>query len=139
MSGTALLEQYRPVTTDAAAIYRSAAGGISATAIPGLLALMDVSRQVLAKEVLGLSAKTISRALQDKRTLDQSTGEHLLKLLQLYDKGISLFGDAAAFNRWLRKPAHGLFQELPFSLLRTIVGIDLIYDELVRIEYGDLA
>jgi uncharacterized protein (DUF2384 family) len=43
------------------------------------------------------------------------------------------------FNRWLRKPAHGLGGRIPEQLLNYISGIELVSRELTRIEYGDFS
>ncbi len=60
-------------------------------------------------------------------------------LKALNQKGESVFGSAHAFRRWMDKPAYGLGGQVPFVLLHTSGGIDLIMDEVTRIEYGDLA
>lgn len=63
----------------------------------------------------------------------------MLKIMALFQTGESVFGSADAFRRWMDKPAYGLGSQIPFDLLHTSGGIDLIMDEVVRIEYGDLA
>jgi len=57
----------------------------------------------------------------------------------LFEHGADVFGSAESFRRWLDKPACGLDNQVPFALLHTSGGMDLIQDELIRIEYGDLA
>ena len=39
----------------------------------------------------------------------------------------------------LASAAYGIGSQVPQTLLDTMTGIELINDELVRIEYGDLA
>jgi len=89
--------------------------------------------------LLDLSQKTMLRYRQENKRLSPVTSEMLLKLMALFRKGQDLFGDLAAFKRWLEKPAYGLGEQLPFDLLHTSGGMDLVLEELVRIEYGDLA
>jgi len=62
-----------------------------------------------------------------------------LKLIVLYRKGVEVFSSITNFNKWLHKPSFGLGKKIPYSLMNTTTGIDLIFEELVRIEYGDLA
>ena len=83
--------------------------------------------------------KTINRYKQEKKKLNPRNSELILKLLALYSKGIEVFGKLESFNNWLMKPAFGIGNKTPFSLMNTSTGIDLIFEELIRIEYGDLA
>jgi putative toxin-antitoxin system antitoxin component (TIGR02293 family) len=85
--------------------------------------------------ILHLSSRTISNYHQNKQTLEPVQGEHLLKLIALYDKGIEVFGSIEEFNYWLNKP---LWQsvEKPFDRLVTPVGIDLVLQELDQLAYG---
>jgi putative toxin-antitoxin system antitoxin component (TIGR02293 family) len=57
----------------------------------------------------------------------------------LYKKGISIFGSVEEFNKWMEAPAYGVGGQRPNDLLDTMTGINLISEELTRIEYGDLA
>ncbi|QNH60461.1 type II RES/Xre toxin-antitoxin system antitoxin [Hymenobacter sediminicola] len=86
-----------------------------------------------------LSTKTLRSYTQENRNLNASSSEKTLKIIALYETGIEVFGDTAAFLRWLSKPAHGLDGEVPLRLLETSGGIDLVEEELTRIAYGDLA
>ncbi|MBC6989991.1 type II RES/Xre toxin-antitoxin system antitoxin [Hymenobacter jejuensis] len=86
-----------------------------------------------------LSTKTLRTYSQEKKNLNASSSEKTLKIISLYTLGTEVFGDAAAFLRWLGKPAYGLDNEVPLRLLETSGGIDLVEEELTRIAYGDLA
>ncbi|MFI5158715.1 MAG: antitoxin Xre/MbcA/ParS toxin-binding domain-containing protein [Sphingobacteriales bacterium] len=85
--------------------------------------------------ILHLSSRTISNYHQNKQTLEPVQGEHLLKLIALYDKGIEVFGSIEEFNYWLNKP-FWQSNEKPFDRLVTPVGIDLILQELDQLAYG---
>jgi uncharacterized protein (DUF2384 family) len=65
--------------------------------------------------------------------------EQILKLEELYKKGIELFEDSEGFNKWLKSESYGLGNVKPIDLINSITGIDLIYEELVRIEFGATA
>jgi len=85
--------------------------------------------------ILHLSSRTISNYHQNKQTLEPVQGEHLLKLIALYDKGIEIFGSIEEFNYWLNKP-FWQSTEKPSDRLVTPVGIDLILQELDQLAYG---
>ncbi|WP_262383991.1 MbcA/ParS/Xre antitoxin family protein [Hymenobacter lutimineralis] len=86
-----------------------------------------------------LSTKTLRTYSQEKKPLSPASSEKTLKIISLYNLGVEVFGEAAAFLRWLDKPAHGLDGEVPLKLLETSGGIDLVSEELARIAYGDLS
>ena len=53
--------------------------------------------------------------------------------------GEAIFGSVAAFRNWLNVTAHGLGNQIPYSLPKVAGGIGLIDEELYRIEFGALA
>lgn len=89
--------------------------------------------------VFDTSLKTFQRYEREQKNLNPQDSEKVLKIMALFQTGESVFGSADAFRRWMDKPAYGLGNQVPFDLLHTSGGIDLITDEVVRIEYGDLA
>ena len=112
--------------------------GIPVSAFFDLTNVSGLSNQELSS-ILDLSFKTIQRYHKEEKKLNAMNSEQLLKLIDLYQKAEEVFGDIEPFNRWLRKPAAGLGNEHPFTFLQTSGGIDLVRDELLRIEYGALA
>jgi len=94
---------------------------------------------VLLSGYMNLSLKTLSRYRRSKKKLSPDKSEQLLKWFAVYIKGINVFGNIESFNNWLKKNAVGLGNIPPITLMNTSTGIDLIVDELKRIEYGDLA
>lgn len=100
--------------------------------------LTGYKREQLAA-VFDTSLKTFQRYEREQRKLNPQDSEKVLKIMALFQTGESVFGSADAFRRWMDKPAYGLGNQVPFDLLHTSGGIDLITDEVVRIEYGDLA
>ena len=94
---------------------------------------------VLLSGYMNLSLKTLSRYRRSRKKLSPDKSEQLLKWFAIYIKGISVFGDIESFNNWLKKNALGLGNIPPIALMNTSTGIDLIMEELKRIEYGDLA
>lgn len=100
--------------------------------------LTGYKRERLA-EVFDTSLKTFQRYEREAKKLNPQDSEKVLKIRSLFQTGESVFGSAEAFRRWMDKPAYGLGNQVPFTLLHTSGGIDLVLEEVVRIEYGDLA
>ena len=101
-------------------------------------------------EITGLPIKTLSEVFEmTPKTLSsyKSPGKHLpiriveicIKLRELYKKGIEIFGRTDNFNSWLMKEAYGLGNIKPITLINSSTGIDLIYEELIKIEFGATA
>ena len=119
-------------------IVLSALKGVSATTFFDIADLTGYKREQLA-EVFDTSLKTFQRYEREHRKLNPQDSEKVLKIMALFQTGESVFGSADSFRRWMDKPAYGLGNQIPFDLLHTSGGIDLIMDEVTRIEYGDLA
>ncbi|MGI4728642.1 MAG: type II RES/Xre toxin-antitoxin system antitoxin [Janthinobacterium lividum] len=91
------------------------------------------------QETFKTTVKTIQNYNRNELKLDAALSEKLLKSFILFEKGTAVFGSAGNFSSWLRQPAFGLGNQIPFEIMDTITGINLIDDELTRIAYGDLA
>lgn len=85
--------------------------------------------------VLNLSARTVSNYYQQEKLLDPIYSEHLLKLISLYEKGESLFGNINEFNYWLKKPLWNS-KTVPFDLIATSGGVDLVTEQLNQLAQG---
>lgn len=94
---------------------------------------------IQVERLLNKSIKTFQNYKESNTTLDPAISEKLLKLFNLYNKGVMIFGNVEEFNKWMAAPAFGLGNQVPEDLLDTITGIQLIQEELTRIEFGDLA
>ncbi|GAB3786744.1 hypothetical protein GCM10028818_50490 [Spirosoma horti] len=112
--------------------------GVPATRFFEIADLTGYKREHLA-EVFDTSLKTFQRYEREQKSLNPQDSEKVLKIMALFQTGESVFGTADSFRRWMDKPAYGLGNQIPFDLLHTSGGIDLVMDELTRIEYGDLA
>ncbi len=120
------------------ALVVAALAGVPAALFFDLADLTGHRREQLAA-VFDTSLKTFQRYDREHRTITPQDGERLLKMKALFEHGADVFGSVDSFRRWLDKPAYGLDNQIPFVLLQTSGGMDLIQDELIRIEYGDLA
>ncbi|MBA7540805.1 hypothetical protein ES705_33108 [subsurface metagenome] len=107
--------------------------------INDLVETTGMNIKTLASYVYEMTPKTLSNYRQKGKVLPTRSLEVSIKLQELYSKGIELFDDRNRFNQWLQKESYGLGKRKPISLLNTASGIDLVYEELLRIEFGATA
>ncbi|HTH81687.1 MAG TPA: antitoxin Xre-like helix-turn-helix domain-containing protein [Mucilaginibacter sp.] len=88
---------------------------------------------------LHLSERTIQRYKKDKKPFDPIYSERILQIELLYKKGIQVFGVDDNFFIWMETKSMALGGIKPKDMLDTSFGINLIYDELGRIEHGVFA
>ncbi|NCD68464.1 type II RES/Xre toxin-antitoxin system antitoxin [Mucilaginibacter agri] len=129
---------YHPFYANEVALLTSSKKGLDAKAALDFLNLSGFSHQQF-QDTFKTTVKTIQNYTNQAQRLDASLSEKILKAFALFEKGIGLFGSADVFHNWLNKPAYGLGNQTPFDLLDTFTGINLIEEELIRLEYGDLA
>lgn len=101
--------------------------------------ISGISNKLLAEEVFEISPKTLYLYRKSNKEMPIRFNEQILKLEELYKKGIELFEDSEGFNKWLKSESYGLGNVKPIDLFNSITGIDLIFEELVRIEFGATA
>lgn len=112
--------------------------GLNTKIFYDILVLSGLEKDRLAN-IFHISLKTIMRYTQSNKVLDNTTSEQALKIMALFKKGLDVFGDLQGFRNWLSKPQYGLGRQVPYQLMETSLGIDLITEELLRIEYGATA
>jgi len=112
--------------------------GISFASFENIIKKYSFSLQNWA-DFLHISNKTLSRYQKESKTFDALQSERILQIEILYSKGEKVFGDRKNFTKWLETKNLALGDILPLDLLRTSFGIQLLMDELTRIEHGVLA
>ena len=112
--------------------------GISFASFENIIKKYSFSLQNWA-DFLHISNKTLSRYQKESKTFDALQSERILQIEILYSKGEEVFGDRENFTIWLETKNLALGDILPLDLLKTSFGINLLLDELVRIEHGVLA
>ena len=85
--------------------------------------------------LINLSSRTISNYKESQKKLDPLYGEHLLKLIALFEKGEQIFGNVDEFNYWLQKPFWNS-NEKPQDWLGTGGGVDFLAEELENLAQG---
>ncbi len=133
-----ILMKYQKSFNDDISLVTVSKKGLMPQAVFDFILLSDFSFSYVEK-VLNKTIKTFTSYKKNKTPLDPVLSEKLLKFFSLYEKGQRIFGSIEEFNKWLADPSFGLGNLVPQDLLVTITGIQLVSEELTRIEYGDLA
>ncbi len=124
--------------TSLSQVTRTVKNGIEAEAFFELVESSGYRQEALAG-LLELSVRTLNRYRKEHKKLNAKESELLVKLSALFRRGTEIFGSMQEFSHWLGEPAYGLDYQIPFSLLYTSEGVNLVTDEVERIAYGDLA
>lgn len=115
--------------------------------------LLHLARKGISKKSITALAKQISLTLEEvanvlhisERTLQRYTPTTLVKteyadraieLARLYERGTAVLGSTKAFNSWVKAPNFALNGEIPFDLLDTRIGFEMVLNILGRLEYG---
>lgn len=149
-------EKKLPIVAEQMAVYSNSAGysslddrgvfsiidsinkGISFAAFENIFKKYSFTLQNWA-DFLHISNKTLSRYQKDQKTFDALQSERILQIEILYSKGEEVFGSREYFTKWLETKSLALGDIVPLDLLKTSFGIQLLMDELTRIEHGVLA
>jgi len=89
--------------------------------------------------ILHVSVRTIQRYRKDKKRFDSIHTDRLLHIMILLNKGIEVFGNNENFISWLNSLNIALGSIKPIELLDNSFGINLVTNELIKIEHGVLA
>lgn len=117
------------------AVVSEATQGVGVEKFDVLLEVTGLQKAVLAS-LIGVDPRTIDNYRKHGKKFDMLEGELLIKLSRLFGIGMEVFEDMNEFKEWLLKASLGLGGKVPMELLRTITGVDLVNDELMRIEHG---
>ncbi len=88
---------------------------------------------------LHLSERTMQRYEKEDKVFDTVYSEKIIQITQLYNYGIEVFGNSEQFDFWLETPNLALGKVKPKEFLDNLFGIELLKNELNRIEHGILA
>ena len=89
--------------------------------------------------ILNVSERTIQRYKREKKKFDSIHTERLLLIMLLFNKGTEVFGNTTNFISWINSKNISLGGIAPISLLDNSFGINMVKDELVKIEHGILS
>jgi putative toxin-antitoxin system antitoxin component (TIGR02293 family) len=89
--------------------------------------------------ILHLTERPLQRYKKENKSFDPLQSEKIIQIFLLYKKGIRVFGHQANFDTWLDTINPALGHIKPKDIFDSAFGIDMIQDELGRIEHGILA
>lgn len=90
-------------------------------------------------DYLHLSERTIQRYKKEQSAFEPSQSERILEIILLFKQGEQVFGKKEKFYTWLNAESVALGHIKPKDLLDSSFGINLLKDELIKIEHGILA
>lgn len=89
-------------------------------------------------DILEVTDRTLRRYTSED-VLNKRLSERALEIAKLYSRGEEVFGDAKSFSQWMHTEVPALGHRSPKSFLDTSMGIQMLIDELGRIEHGVFA
>jgi len=90
-------------------------------------------------KILNVSERTMQRYKREKKRFDSIHTERLLLIMLLFKKGTEVFENTDSFIKWLNSENISFGGEEPMNMLDSSFGVNMIKDELIRIEHGILA
>lgn len=108
--------------------------GIPKKAMLNLVKKISITLQEFSN-IMHISERTFQR-FDDTSLIKSEYSEKALELARLYVRGEEVFGSLEKFKTWVKTPSYIFRNQVPFSLLDTTIGFDLVYKEIGRIEHG---
>jgi len=88
---------------------------------------------------LHISERTLQRYQKEEKAFDPVSSERIIEITLLYKQAIKVFGSRKILDIWLNEPNLALGGNKPKDLLDSTLGVQLVRNELQRIEYGILS
>ncbi len=75
-------------------------------------------------------------SMQKKAVYGKETSERIYELARLFGLGYDVFDSKDDFKQWLMTPSRSLGSKIPFELLDSSFGFEMVESEIVRIQYN---
>ena len=75
-------------------------------------------------------------SMQKKTVYGKETSERIYELARLFGLGYDVFDSKDDFKQWLLTPSRTLGNKIPFDLLDSSFGFEMVENEIVRIQYN---
>lgn len=111
--------------------------GLTKEALKHLSDFLSLSLRQMSS-LLPITERTILRHGRNK-PFNNVVSEQILQIAEVAVRGAEVFGDKDRFIRWINHPSTALANKTPLSLLDSRFGIEMVLDELGRIEHGIFA
>lgn len=113
--------------------------GLSFTFFEKIQTLLSFTESDWA-DYLNISQKTLQRHKKAEGFVFKSIhSEKILEMVELVNRGESVFGSSEKFSLWLHTPSLAIGGKKPLDLLKDSYGKALVMEELNRIEHGIFA
>lgn len=88
--------------------------------------------------ILPVSERTLHRyhRYSKNQLLSPDVTDQVIQIAKLYASGIEVFGDKTLFIKWMKLSNIALGGDKPIDLLDTSFGIEMVNDEIGRLEHG---
>ena len=88
--------------------------------------------------IVHTSDRTLRRYTANQK-LSQEQSERMIEMARLYSRGEEVFGTMDKFKQWMDNTILALGNKKPKEYLDTSMGINMLMNELGRIEHGIFA
>lgn len=75
-------------------------------------------------------------SMQKKTVYGKETSERIYELARLFGVGYEVFDSKEDFKKWLMTPSRALGDKIPFELLDSSFGFEMVENEIIRIQYN---
>lgn len=128
------LKNQSPTQMDLIKIARK---GIPRESVDSLANTLKLTLTEMTK-YLHVSVRTLKR-YEPKKRLTPNLSDYVLQMAKVYSRSVEVFDEKEIAVSWLKQKNIALSNIAPIDLLDTSSGIEMVMDELTRIEYGVFA
>ena len=111
--------------------------GVPKKALDNLIHITGIS-SIEMSGIMRTSERTLRR-YSSKQKLNAEQSERVIELAKIYSRGEEVFDTLDAFKEWMNDSVMALGNKKPKEFLDTSMGIEMLMDELGRIEQGIFA
>ena len=111
--------------------------GVPKKALDNLIEVTGINAAEMAG-IVRTSDRTLRRYSANQK-LNAEQSERVIELAKVYSRGEEVFGSIDAFREWMNGAVLALGNKKPKEFLDTSLGIEMLMDELGRIEHGIFA
>ena len=111
--------------------------GIPKQVMTHLMEVADLSLTEMAA-IVHTSDRTLRRYTPQQK-LSQEQSERMIEMARLYSRGEEVFGSMNSFKEWMNTILLPFGNKRPKEFLDTSIGINMLMNELGRIEHGIFA
>lgn len=108
--------------------------GVTKSAVSHLASYLSLSWKQIA-ELLPITERTLQR-YSAQQHFNSAVSEQVLHIAEVLAKGTEVFQDKKKLAVWLKTPHKVFYGKTPFSMLNSRFGMELVLEELGRIEFG---